>query len=37
MCIRGEDESQGWLLKIGLTLCLDERDSAPDALDTGLL
>jgi len=31
------DESQGWLLKIGLTLCLDERDSAPDALDTGLL
>jgi hypothetical protein len=31
------DESQGWRLHIDLTLCLEERDPATDALDTGLL
>jgi len=31
------DGSQGWLLKIDLAVCLEERDPAPDPLDTGLL
>jgi hypothetical protein len=32
-----QDESHGWRMKIDLTLWLEERDPAPDALDTGLL
>jgi len=31
------DESQGWRLKIDLSLCLEKRDPASDALDTGAL
>ena len=31
------DDTQGWRLKIDLTLCLEERDPVPDPLDTGLL
>ena len=30
-------DEEGWRLTIDLTLCLEERDAAPDALDTGLL
>jgi hypothetical protein len=31
------DDAEGWLLKIDLTLCLEQQDRAPDPLDTGLL
>ena len=31
------DESQGWRLKIDLSLCLEKRDPASDAIDTGAL
>jgi hypothetical protein len=31
------DDAEGWLLKIDLTLCLEQQDRQPDPLDTGLL